>query len=155
MANHRLPMHLLRQILLLQQQQKSIRDIARSLGLARNTIRGYLRMIPLADAGNLHQQTDEQLDQLIQTRQPPTPPDSQLATLQQRFAYFDSELTRPGVTRYGLWLEYKEQQTNGYQYTAAADRPVLPLLPVVVPTATGGHALRPQSRRQTLRRFRG
>lgn len=43
MANQRVPMHLLRQILLLQQQHKSIRDIARSLGLARNTIRAYLR----------------------------------------------------------------------------------------------------------------
>jgi transposase len=110
-------MHLLRQILLLKQQQKSIRDIARSLGLARNTIRGYLRMMPPANAGSLHEQTDEQLDLLIQTRQPPTPPGSQLATLQQRFAYIDRELARPGVTRYGLWLEYKEKQPDGYQYT--------------------------------------
>ena len=110
-------MHLLRQILLLQQQQKSIRDIARSLGLARNTIRGYLRMIPVADASNIHRQTDEQLDQLIQTRQPAIPPDSQLATLQQCFEYIDRELARPGVTRYGLWLDYKEQQPDGYQYT--------------------------------------
>ncbi|MVM36287.1 hypothetical protein GO755_40145 [Spirosoma sp. HMF4905] len=37
MANHRVTMHLLRQILLLKQQGKSIRDIARSLATARNT----------------------------------------------------------------------------------------------------------------------
>lgn len=117
MANHRVPMHLLRQILLLQQQQKSIRDIARSLGLARNTIRGYLRMIPPTDVNNIQQQTDEQLDQLIQARQPIIAPDSQRATLQQRFEHIDRELTRPGVTRYGLWLEYKEQHPEGYQYT--------------------------------------
>lgn len=117
MANHRVPMHLLRQILLLQQQQKSIRDIARSLGLARNTIRGYLRMMPPSQASHFHQLTDEQLDQLIQARQPTTPPDSQLAALQQRFDYIDSELARPGVTRYGLWLEYKAQNPQAYQYT--------------------------------------
>ncbi len=117
MANQRVPMHLLRQILLLQQQQKSIRDIARSLGLARNTIRGYLRMMPLSDGCDLHQQTDEQLDQLIQARQPTPPLHSQLASLQQRFEYIDRELARPGVTRYGLWLEYKQQQPDGYQYT--------------------------------------
>ena len=117
MANHRVPMHLLRQILLLQQQQKSIRDIARSLGLARNTIRGYLRMIPQPHTDNFQELTDEQLDQFIQTRQPTTPPDSHLAILQQRFAYIDRELSRPGVTRYGLWMEYKEQHPTGYQYT--------------------------------------
>ena len=117
MANHRVPMHLLRQILLLQQQQKSIRDIARSLGLARNTIRGYLRMMPPSQDSHFHQLTDEQLDQLIQARQPTTPPDSQLAILQQRFNHIDRELARPGVTRYGLWLEYKEQNPQAYQYT--------------------------------------
>ena len=117
MANQRVPMHLLRQILLLQQQHKSIRDIARSLGLARNTIRGYLRMMPPTATDNLHELTDGQLDQLIQTRQPLAPPDSQLAILQQRFEYIDRELARPGVTRYGLWLDYKDQQPQGYQYT--------------------------------------
>lgn len=117
MANHRLPMHLLRQILLLQQQQKSIRDIARSLGLARNTVRGYLRMIPTETIACLHQQTDAQLDLLIQSRQSTSPPDTHLAVLQQHFNYIDRELARPGVTRYGLWLEYKQQYPNGYQYT--------------------------------------
>ena len=117
MANQRVPMHLLRQILLLQQQQKSIRDIARSLGLARNTVRGYLRMIPQTAPDNLPQLTDEQLDQLIQSRQPTLPPDSHLAILQQRFAHIDRELARTGVTRYGLWLDYKEKYPKGYQYT--------------------------------------
>ena len=117
MANQRVPMHLLRQILLLQQQQKSIRDIARSLGLARNTVRSYLRMIPQTAPDNLPQLTDEQLDQLIQSRQPTLPPDSHLAILQQRFAHIDRELARPGVTRYGLWLDYKEEYPKGYQYT--------------------------------------
>lgn len=117
MANHRVPMHLLRQILLLQQQHKSIRDMARSLGLARNTIRGYLRMLPDTVLNQVPHLTDQELDGLIQARQSPALPDAQLADLQQRFAYIDRELARPGVTRYCLWLEYKEQQPEGYQYT--------------------------------------
>lgn len=110
-------MHLLRQILLLQQQQKSIRDIARSLGLARNTVRGYLRLLPEGATDRLHQLSDQQLDSLIQNRQPLTPPNTGLVLLQQRFASMARELTRPGVTRYGLWLEYKAQHPDGYQYT--------------------------------------
>lgn len=117
MANQRVPMHLLRQILLLHQQQKSIRDITRSLGLARNTVRSYLRLLPSIATADLQQLSDQQLDELIQARQPVVSPDSDLAILQQRFAYIDQELARPGVTRYRLWLEYKEQHPDGYQYT--------------------------------------
>ena len=117
MANQRVPMHLLRQTLLLQQQQKSIRDIARSLGLARNTVRGYLRMIPGAALADIHQLTDAQLDLWIQTQQPPLPPEGQLAILQQRLPDIERELARTGVTRYGLWLAYKEDHPQGYQYT--------------------------------------
>lgn len=110
-------MHLLRQMLLLQQQHKSIRDIARSLGLSRNTIRAYLRMLPPTATTHPQELTDQQLDELIQGRQPTAPPDAKLAHLQQRFAYIDSELSRPGVTRYGLWLDYKQQNPDAYQYT--------------------------------------
>lgn len=117
MANQRVPMHLLRQILLLQQQQKSIRDIARSLGLARNTVRGYLRLLPGSALTDVHQLTDAQLDGWIQTQQPVLPPEGQLAILQQRLPEAERELARPGVTRYGLWLAYKEDQPQGYQYT--------------------------------------
>ena len=117
MANQRVPMHLLRQILLLQQQHKSIRDIARSLGLARNTVRGYLRMLPDPATLTLQQLSDEQLDGLVQSRPPALPLDAPLTILQQRFADIDRELARPGVTRYSLWLDYKAEHPNGYQYT--------------------------------------
>lgn len=117
MANQRVAMHLLRQILLLQQQQKSIRDIARSLGLARNTVRGYLRMLPDPATLILQQLSDERLDELLQSRAPMRPPDAPLTILQQRFATIDHQLTQPGVTRYGLWLDYKAEHPDGYQYT--------------------------------------
>lgn len=117
MANQRLPMHLLRQILLLQQQKKSIRDIARSLGLARNTVRGYLRMLPDPATLSLPQLSDQQLDELVQSRPPAPSPGAPLPILQQRFAQIDRELTRPGVTRYSLWLDYKTEHPDGYQYT--------------------------------------
>lgn len=117
MANHRVPMHLLRQILLLKQQGKSIRDIARSLAIARNTIRGYLRLLPQTDLTGLLGQTDAQLDQLIQPPIAVPPADSRLAELQKRLPAIDRELARTGVTRYDLWIDYRGQQPNGYQYT--------------------------------------
>lgn len=117
MANHRVPMHLLRQILLLKQQGKSIRDIARSLAIARNTIRGYLRLLPQTDLTGLLSQTDAQLNQLIQS--PPVAPavDSRLAELQRRLPAIDRQLACTGVTRYDLWIGYRAQQPDGYQYT--------------------------------------
>jgi transposase len=110
-------MHLLRQILLLKQQGKSIRDIARSLAIARNTIRGYLRLLPQTDLTGLLAQTDAQLDQLIQPPLAAPPADSRLAELQKRLPAIDRELARTGVTRYDLWIDYRGQQPNGYQYT--------------------------------------
>lgn len=117
MANHRVPMHLLRQILLLKQQGKSIRDIARSLAIARNTIRGYLRLLPQTDLTGLLGQNDAQLDQLIQPPIAVPPADSRLAELQKRLPAIDRELARTGVTRYDQWMNYRQQQPNGYQYT--------------------------------------
>lgn len=110
-------MHLLRQILLLKQQGKSIRDIARSLAIARNTIRGYLRLLPQTDLTGLLSQTDAQLSQLVQPS-PVTPPvDSRLAELQKRLPAIDRQLACTGVTRYDLWIDYRAQHPDGYQYT--------------------------------------
>ena len=117
MANHRVPMHLLRQILLLKHQGKSIRDIARSLAIARNTIRGYLRLLPQIDLTTLLGQTDAQLDQLLQPPVAMPPADSRLAELQKRLPAIDRQLACTGVTRYDQWLDYRAQQPNGYQYT--------------------------------------
>ncbi|GAB3987784.1 hypothetical protein GCM10028807_09030 [Spirosoma daeguense] len=110
-------MHLLRQILLLKQQGKSIRDIARSLAIARNTIRGYLRLLPQTDLTALLSQTDAQLNLLIQP--PPAGPlvGSRLAELQKRLPVIDRQLACTGVTRYDLWLAYRGEQPKGYQYT--------------------------------------
>jgi transposase len=110
-------MHLLRQILLLKQQGKSIRDIARSLAIARNTIRGYLRLLPQTDLTGLLAQTDDQLNLLIQPPPISPPVGSRLAELQKRLPAIDRQLACTGVTRYDLWLDYRGEQPKGYQYT--------------------------------------
>ncbi len=110
-------MHLIKQIIQLKQSGYSIRQISKRLGISRNTLRGYLRRLesqPL-DWGQLGEQPESELDRLT-TRPAKPAAATQYEVLRERFAKMEQELLSTGVSRYLLWLEYKQQIPDGYQY---------------------------------------
>jgi transposase len=108
-------MRKIREILRLKFAGLSPRQIAASVGSALSTIQECLRRAVAARVGwPLPDELDDaQLEALLYPLKPHSdaipPPD---------FAHVQRELSRPGVTRYLLWQEYKAQQPDGLQYTA-------------------------------------
>lgn len=117
MANQRKPMHLIKQIIQLKQAGLSIRQISKRLDISRNTLRGYIRQLEsqLLNWEQLSQQPESELARLTSRPAKPAAP-TQYEVLRERFPTMEQELTRNGVSRYLLWLEYKQQYPEGYQY---------------------------------------
>lgn len=117
MANRRKPMHLIKQLVQLKQSGYSIREMSKRLAISRNTLRGYLRLLEKqsVDWQQLLLLSDEQLASLASL--PAKPATTSLyQLLKERFPQMEQELTQPGVSRYQLWMEYKQQFPDGYQY---------------------------------------
>jgi transposase len=96
-------------------QGLSPRQIAASVGSALSTVQECLRRALQASLGwPLPQELDDaRLEALLYPARPraieiPLPD----------FAHVQRELSRPGVTRFLLWQEYKAEQPAGLQYTA-------------------------------------
>jgi len=103
------------ELLRLQAEGLSVRQMATSLRLARSTVSDYLRRIERASLSwPLPEDVDEAelLERLFgpeATRRGSRPaPD---------WSHIDTERKRPGVTLQLLWLEYKEAHPDGYQYS--------------------------------------
>jgi transposase len=93
----------------------SPRQIAASVGSALSTVQGCLRRALSAQLG--WPLPDELDDAQIEALLYPLKPRIE-AIRAPDFAQVQRELSRPGVTRYLLWQEYKAQQPQGLQYTA-------------------------------------
>lgn len=91
------------------------RRIAQSLSVARSTVQECLRRARVA--GISWPLPDDLTDAQLEARlYPATAP--VVAIPLPDCAHVDRELSRPGVTRYLLWQEYKAQHPDGLQYTA-------------------------------------
>ena len=108
----------IKQIFRFTQQGKSIKFIARSLSVSRNTVRKYLLLQQASGRAveELLQLEDNQLQQVL------LPPgqvgdDQRYQVLLERYDYFCSELRRTGVTRWLLWSEYRQNHPGGYCYS--------------------------------------
>lgn len=88
-------------ILTLYEKGYSKKRIARQTGLAPNTVKKYLKDPLEGDANKAV---------------PPIRTQKQI-TLYEHFAYAEGELKRTGVTRQMLWIEYKESNPEGYNYS--------------------------------------
>jgi len=97
MSNKLISMEKVALIKQLQAQGHSIRSISRKTGVHRKTVAQYL------SGEQSHDESSQK--------------DNRLSTLSAYFPYFDTELSRVGVTRQVLWEEYRLAHHDGYGYT--------------------------------------
>ena len=97
-------------------QGLSKRQVARSCGLSRPAVDGYLRR---AEAAGLHWPLPDTLDDgaLERLLFPCAPALPATARAVPDWSAVHRELKRPGVTLQLLWHEYRQTHPQGYQYT--------------------------------------
>lgn len=126
MAGKIIDMSQIKQLLLLHQQGKGKKAIARILGMSKNTVKSYLHKL---DGLLSDQDGSITIKELLQLDNPlleakfyggnPAYKDEEerYEQLQQQMPRMLKELEQKGVTRHLLWQEYKEQQPQGYGYS--------------------------------------
>jgi len=106
-------MEQLKQILQLKNDGIAIREMARRIGISRNSVRKYLALLNGANENPTNREladTAYNNDQLEHNTQ-------RLQQLTHHFTCAGSELSKTGVTRHLLWQEYLEQHPDGYGYS--------------------------------------
>jgi len=119
MANTTINMLQVRRIIQLKQQGKSNRQIAREIGLARDSVNEYIRRIEKSGIGldALFALPDDQLSMHIYLNRLAIRRDWRYDDIQQRLQELGQELKKPRVTRQVLWEEYLRQVPEGYSYS--------------------------------------
>jgi transposase len=118
MANKPIEMKKLRAVLRLHLRGRGKRVIARSCGLAKNTVKKYVELYACLSLSpeELDKLDDKALSELFtQTQKAQT--NQRLKDLLSFFPYMHKELRKTGVTRKLLWEEYKARYPDGYQVT--------------------------------------
>ena len=103
----------LKQVLQLKQDGFTIKAIARHTGIARNTVKKYLAKLNGDDASL----SAKELSQIVYSKEDAFGKSNRLQKLHTHFQYAETELKRTGVTKQLLWVEYKEQHPDGYNYS--------------------------------------
>ena len=118
MAGKPRPMSQIKQLLQLHEQGKSIKFIARSLEISKNTVKAYLAKVA---SSPLDIQALLALDDPIMEARfhagNPAYKDDRFEYLKSRLEYYSKELGRPGVTRHLLWEEYRSDYPGGYGHS--------------------------------------
>jgi transposase len=117
MAADTISMIKLKQIFLLHQNGESYHNIARIVGISRNTVKKYIRTAQIKGntASELAQKQDYELEQLF--AEPAIQSRDRTLDLLSFFPYMDKEIKRTGVNRWFLWGEYKSRYPDGYAYS--------------------------------------
>ena len=103
----------LKQVLQLKNDGFSIKAIARTTGIARNTVKKYLAKL----SGENASLSGKELSQLMYNKDDAFGKSNRLERLYAHFQYAETELKKTGVTKQLLHLEYKEQHPDGYNYS--------------------------------------
>lgn len=114
MAAKTITMEQLKLILRLRQNGISVKEIARQTGLARNTVKKYLSNVALE---NQVKMKPEKLADLAFNTDTANLKSDKLNKLLDHFMYAETQIKLTGVTRQLLWLEYKEIEPEGYNYS--------------------------------------
>lgn len=88
-------------------------------GISLPTIRKYLNRLKELDftGEQLLALNNQMLSQICFPEKIKGDADGRLRKLHTHFEYAERELTKTGVTRQLLWIEYKEQHLDGYNYS--------------------------------------
>lgn len=119
MANKTINMQKIRQILRLKKDGISNRKAGLMLGLHRETIRKYVNQIEELGMNyeQLLKEDDSVLESVFEKHKFPKANKGRLDRLNDYFPRMEKELARVGVDRWNQWLEYKEQEPEGYAYS--------------------------------------
>lgn len=114
MANNPIGMIKIRQILRLQSQGCSKLQIAAQTGIARNTLKKYIKEFIASGLtfDEINELSDKELEDLF-VKPEDKPLNERLQTLFSLFPAIDKELKKKGVTRQLLWEEYKRNHPDG------------------------------------------
>ena len=118
MAQERLPMRKVRDVLRLKAAGLGKRKIAASLGISATAAGGCLRRA--REAGITWLQAEEMTEEALEARlYPASMAMAQLSARRPRpnWVAIHRELKRSGVTLELLWQEYREQHSDGYSYS--------------------------------------
>lgn len=104
----------IRQILRLQSQGLSKLQIAAQTGIARNTLKKYIKEFTASGLSfeEINELSDKELEDLF-VKPEDRPLNERLQTLFSLFPAIEKELKRKGVTRELLWKEYKTNHPDG------------------------------------------
>jgi len=114
MANNPISMIKIRQILRLQSQGLSKLQIGAQTGIARNTLKKYIKEFISSGLSfeEINELSDKELEDLF-VKPEDRPLNERLQILFSLFPAIEKELKRKGVTRQLLWKEYKTQHPDG------------------------------------------
>src|SRR3954471_13909694 len=117
MAADTISMIKLKQLFLLHQNGESYRNIARVIGISRNTVKKYIRTARLNGdkVQELALKEDYELEKLF--GEPTVISRDRVLDLEPFMPYMDKALLDTGVNRWLIWGEYKKQFPDGYSYT--------------------------------------
>ncbi len=117
MANRSMRMDIIQKMIRFRSEGKGIRQIARILGISRNTVRKYLQR--MAEAKGFDQLTPAEQRAIFY---PLMESESREVHLQSMLPDLLCELKKPGVTRMLLWEEYIRSYPQGFSYGRFCDR---------------------------------
>lgn len=121
MANKRIEIMDIKQILQLKVAGKSNRFIGEVLGRSRNTINDYIKLFKQFDQSleELSLLPLSELAKLLETlkTKKETPKDKRYENLEKQKQKYLSDLKRVGATYQTIWYQYRESFPKGYGYT--------------------------------------
>lgn len=114
MAQKQIVMEQLKQILQLKSDGVAIREIARRVGISRNSVRKYLLRL---DTYEIEQSDNKQLAEAAYTSESFKRDTLRQEQLTKQLQLAKAELSGTGVTRQLLWQEYINAYPDGYSYS--------------------------------------
>jgi transposase len=117
MSQKPIVMEQLKQILQLRNDGIGIREIARRIGISRNSVRKYFALLTNDEASRSQELSNKQLADKAYNNDLLELKTSKLQQVMLHFQYAQSELTKTGVTRQLLWNEYLQEHPDGYSYS--------------------------------------
>src|SRR5687767_8772092 len=113
MSQKPIVMEQLKQILQLKANGIGIREMARRIGISRNSVRKYLSLLDTVDEESSNRElADKAYDNDILQHDA-----DRLKDVTNHLKESGNELSRTGVTRQLLWKEYIERHPDGYSYS--------------------------------------